>query len=490
MSFPFIRNPYGYLGIVAIAALMCTSSCSNKRSPETTPMADDSVIVQGAEVFNDHCAGCHGRELQGSIAPALRNTTFKHGSSLDSIVNTIQRGVPGTEMIGWSESLSDDDINSVATYITIVQTKPELIARGEKDLSLTTQLYKLRIEPLVTEGIEKPWGIAFIDNTHALVTENKGNIRWFVDNKLDAEKISGIPFSYASDAWGGFMDVAVDPDYANNRWVYLSFSSNKANSPDKLATGMTKVVRGKITDHRWHDEQTLFQVHDSLAVTGGTRWGCRFLIDKDGYLYFSIGDMSRANDSQILTRPEGKVFRINRDGTIPKDNPFYGHKRYLQAIYSWGNRNAQGFAQHPGTNVIYETEHGPQGGDELNILKKNSNYGWPVITYGIDYDGSKVSDETHHDGMEQPITYWTPSIAVSAIDFVDGQMFPAWKNNLLVGALKFEELRRLVIDGDKVKEQEILLKGYGRVRDVTMAPDGSLFLLTNTPDAILRIVPQ
>ncbi|MEJ1239807.1 PQQ-dependent sugar dehydrogenase [Chryseolinea sp. T2] len=453
-------------------------------------MVEDSVIVLGAEVFNDHCAGCHGRELQGSIAPALRNTSFRHGSSLDSIVRSIQHGIPGTEMIGWSEVLSSDDINSVATYIIAVQDKPELISRGEKELNLTTKLYKLKIEPLVTEGIEKPWGIAFVDNDHALVTENKGNLRWLVNNKLDPEKIVGIPFSYASDAWGGFMDVAVDPDYESNRWIYLSFSSNKTKSADKLAPGMTKVVRGKITDHRWHDEQTLFQVHDSLAISGGTRWGCRFLIDKEGYLYFSIGDMSRANDSQILTRPAGKIFRINRDGTIPKDNPFYGHKKYLQAIYSWGNRNAQGFAQHPETATIYTSEHGPQGGDELNILKKGENYGWPVITYGIDYDGSKISDEASHAGMRQPITWWTPSIAVGAIDFVDGKMFSKWKNNLLVGALKFEELRRLVVDGDSVKEQEILLKGYGRVRDVTMAPDGSIFVLTNTPDAVLRIVPE
>ena len=162
----------------------------------------------------------------------------------------------------------------------------------------------------------------------------------------------------------------------------------------------------------------------------------------------------------------------------------------MQAIYSWGNRNVEGLAQHPVTGVIYASEHGPQGGDELNILKKGANYGWPVITYGIDYNGKAISDETHKEGMEQPITYWTPSIAVCPIEFVTSPRFARWKNNLLVGALKFEELRRLVIDGDRVIEQEVLLKGYGRVRDLKMGPDGALYVLTNTPDALLRITPK
>lgn len=161
----------------------------------------------------------------------------------------------------------------------------------------------------------------------------------------------------------------------------------------------------------------------------------------------------------------------------------------LQAIYSWGNRNAQGLAQHPVTGALYASEHGPQGGDELNIIKNGANYGWPVITYGIDYNGSIISNETQKEGMEQPVTYWTPSIAVSAITFVTGKRFAKWQNNLLVTALKYEEVRRLVIEGDKVLEQEVLLKGYGRVRDVKIGPDGALYVLTNTPDALLRITP-
>lgn len=286
------------------------------------------------------------------------------------------------------------------------------------------------------------------------------------------------------------MDLALDPAYAKNGWVYVAFSHNSQHSTDKKTPGMTKLVRGKIKGHQWVEEQTLFQVADSLAVRGGTRWGSRLLFDRQGYLYFTIGDMNWAEDSQLLSRPSGKIYRINSDGSIPKDNPFYGRATALPAIYSVGNRNVEGLAQHPGTGLIYASEHGPQGGDELNILKKGANYGWPVITYGIDYDGSKITDSTRKAGMEQPITYWTPSIAVCPIEFVTSPCFAKWQNNLLVGALKFEEIRWLVIEGDQVLEQEILLKGYGRIRDIKTGPDGALYIITNAPDAILRITPN
>lgn len=475
------------LGGTLASSCIPSSKSSDEKSSQQTPA--DSGFKRGALVYQQYCAGCHGGHLQGSVAPALVNTQFKHGSDHDSLRKSIEHGIPGTEMMAWAGVLSADDIDHVIEYISAVQTDPKLLVAAKMPLQLTTQHYKLNIEELVVEGIEKPWGIAFVDENRALITENTGNLLWLENGRLDSRKITGLPKVYAYDAYGGLMDVAIDPDYATNGWVYLAFSHNKENSTDKTTPGMTKVVRGKITDHQWRDEQTLFQVHDSLVVSGGMRWGCRFLIDREGYLYFTIGDMNRGGDSQILTRPAGKVYRINRDGSIPKDNPFYGHKKYLQAIYSWGDRNTQGLVQHPETGLIYSSDHGPQGGDELNIQKNGANYGWPVITYGIDYDGSKITDETHQQGMEQPITYWTPSIAVGAIDFVNSKLFPMWQNNLLVGALKFEELRRLVIEGDHVREQEILLKNYGRVRDVTVGPDGAVYVLTNTPDAVLRIKP-
>lgn len=449
-----------------------------------------SSAQTGEVVYKTYCAGCHGAQLQGSVGPALIKKDWKHGGDRNSILKTIQNGVPSTEMIKWEGVLSARQIEDVTDFILKAQTSPEIVRKLELPLEIKTKLYSLRIEKLVTEGLKTPWGIEFVDAKRALITGKFGDLNWMVDGKLDNQPITGLPKTYAFDNVGGMMDLALDPAYSKNGWVYLAFSHNSTNSTDKKTPGMTRIVRGKVKDHQWTDEQTLFQVADSLQVSGGTRWGCRFLFDKQGYLYFTIGDMNRAQDSQQLSKPSGKVYRINSDGSIPNDNPFYGRENVLQAIYSLGNRNVEGLAQHPQTGLIYASEHGPQGGDELNILKKGANYGWPVITYGIDYNGSKITDLTHKEGMEQPITYWTPSIAVCPIEFVTGPRFSRWKNNLLVGALKFEEIRRLVIDGDQVREQELLLKGYGRIRDLKMGPDGALYVLTNTPDAVLRIMPM
>ena len=443
----------------------------------------------GDEVYKANCAGCHGAQLQGGAASALTKVVMKHGSDRSSILKTIREGIPSTEMMKWDSTLSNNDIEAVTDYILQVRADPQTVKVEDKPLQVETKLYKLKIERIISSGLNGPWGIEFVDSTHVLITGKTGELYWMVNGKLDTQKISGLPKIYGLDLYGGLLDLALDPDYAHNGWIYLAFSSNPQNTIDSTAPGMTKIVRGKLRGHQWTEEEVLFQVNDSLLIRGGTRWGCRFLFDKQGYLYFSIGDMNRADDSQILTRPSGKIYRINSDGSIPRDNPFYGNKNYLQAIYSYGNRNAQGLAQHPVTGVIYESEHGPQGGDELNILKKGANYGWPVVTFGIGYDGKIISKDTIKAGIEPPITYWTPSIAVSAIEFVNSPLFPRWQNNLIVTALKFEEVRRLVIDGARVSEQEILLKGYGRVRDVKFGPDGALYVLTNTPDGLLRITP-
>lgn len=450
----------------------------------------ESIAQSGAAIYINNCSGCHGAQLQGSIATALIEKELKHGSDRSSIIKVIRNGIPSTPMMKWQGVLSDQQIEAVTDFIISSRNAPEKVKSLALPNKVTTKDYKLNIETLVTQGMSAPWGIEFVDATRALVTGKSGELRWMVNGKLVPQPVRNIPQSYGDDMVGGMMDLALDPDYAKNGWIYLGFSHNNQNSKDKSTPGMTKIVRGKVRANKWVEQQDLFQVADSLLVTGGSRWGCRLLIDKEGYLFFTIGDMNRADDSQNLSVPSGKIYRIHRDGSIPRDNPLYGQTGKIQAIYSWGNRNAQGLAQHPETGTVYATEHGPQGGDELNILRKGANYGWPVITYGIDYDGSIISKDTAKAGMEQPITYWTPSIAVCAAEFVTSNKFSRWKNNLLVTALKFQEIRRLVVDEGQVKEQEIILKGYGRIRDVKFGPDGALYVLTNGPDGILRITPQ
>jgi glucose/arabinose dehydrogenase len=444
----------------------------------------------GEKIYANYCSGCHGSKLQGSAATPLVKTNWKHGGDRKSIINSISNGIPGTEMAKWEGILSAKDIEAVTDFILAAQKKPVQKTSVSLPLVIPTKDYQLKIEKLITSGLDTPWGIEFVNEKRALISQRSGQLSWMINGKLDTKPITGTPVTYAQGVTGGYMDIALDPDYSKNGWVYLAYSENSINSQDENTPGMTKVIRGKIVDYKWRDEQVLFQVADSLKLSKGVRWGGRFLFDKQGHLYFSIGDMGRGADSQVLSRPSGKVYRIHADGSIPKDNPLYGKEDVLQAIYSWGNRNVQGITQHPVSGVIYASEHGPKGGDELNILKNGANYGWPVITFGIDYNGSTISNDTAKVGMEQPIAKWTPSIAVSAIEFVTSEKFSKWKNNLIVTALAFQEIRRLVIDGDRVVEQELLLKGYGRVRDAKFGPDGAMYLLMNGPDEVLRVSPQ
>ena len=452
-------------------------------------MAPKAFSQQTEVVYKTYCGGCHGSKLEGNSAPALIKTVWLHGSTHDAIFKNIKSGIPHTEMKGWSSVLKDNQINALVTFIVASQKQPPK-ANAAIPAKIVTKDYVLKVEKIDSGHTSTPWGIEFVNANRALISEKPGKLKWLINGKLDTVPVRGLPAATTQSGTGGFMDIALDPKYQENGWVYLGFSHTNGNILDKDAPGMTKIIRGKIKDHEWTDEQTLFEVPDSLMVVRGDRWGCRFLFDKAGFLYFTIGDMGKAMASQDLSRPVGKVYRIYPDGSIPKDNPFVNTPGALPAIFTLGNRNVEGIAQHPVTGAIWATEHGPRGGDELNILKKGANYGWPVITYGIDYSGNIVSEKTEQKGMEQPVTQWTPSIAVCPAEFITSPLFAKWKNNLMIGALAFEELRRLVIVDDKVTKQEIIMKGYGRVRDIKTSPDGALYVLLNKPDIILRITPE
>ncbi len=414
---------------------------------------------------------------------------WAYGKGRDAIHRNIKSGIPNTEMIGWGTVLKDEQIAAVVDFILAAQERKTTVKAPIPD-RIITQEYALKVEKLVTEGIQTPWGIEFVDKNKALITEKSGNIRWLINGKLDPRPIRGLPQTHTQSGTGGYLDLALDPQFSKNGWIYIGYSHTNGDITDKKAPGMTKIIRGKIKNYQWTDEQTLFAVPDSLMVVGGDRWGCRFLFDKDGLLYFTIGDMGQAMDSQDLSRATGKVFRIHPDGSIPKNNPFIKVSHALPAIFTIGNRNVQGLAQHPVTGDIWATEHGPRGGDELNILKKGANYGWPVITYGVNYDGKIVSDKDHQEGMEQPITQWTPSIAVCPAEFCISPLFAKWKNNLMVGALAYEELHRLIVDKNKVTTREMIFKGFGRVRDIKTGLDGAMYIILNKPDMILRITPE
>jgi glucose/arabinose dehydrogenase len=286
------------------------------------------------------------------------------------------------------------------------------------------------------------------------------------------------------------MDVAPHPNYAQNGWVYIGYVHALGDPTTRETPAMTRIIRGRVEGHRWVEQETVFAVPDDLHFARGTRWGCRFFFDKDGYLYFSIGDIGRNDEVQQPSKPGGKVYRIMPDGSIPKDNPYVGEPGALEAIFTIGNRNVQGIGQHPVTGALWAVEHGPMGGDELNILEKGKNYGWPVITYGLNYDGSIVSDLTEKNGMEQPIKYWKPSPGIGPLLFYTGNLFPKWNNQVLVGAMAFEEIKRLELGAHSVEKEEVIMKGYGRVRDLKVGPEGAIYVVLNNPNQILRLTPR
>ncbi|ALP54497.1 glucose dehydrogenase [Candidatus Tenderia electrophaga] len=336
----------------------------------------------------------------------------------------------------------------------------------------------------VVSGLEHPWSMAFMPDGRILVTERPGRLRVIENGRLKPTPIKGLP-EITAVGQGGLLDIILHPDYARNGWLYFSY----------VAAGDggigTEVARAKLEGMELQDVQVLFRMQPKS--NGGRHFGSRLVIDKDNYLYISLGDRGERERAQQLDDHAGSIIRLHDDGRVPEDNPFVGRQDAKPEIYSYGHRNAQGLTLHPHTGAVWEHEHGPQGGDELNLIKKGVNYGWPVITYGVNYvTGTKIGEGTHKQGMEQPLYYWDPSIAPSGMDFYSGDKFPKWQGDLFIGALKFELLVRLPLDGRKVLKEERLLKGtLGRIRDVQTGPDGYLYLLTDADDGkLVRLTPD
>jgi glucose/arabinose dehydrogenase len=280
------------------------------------------------------------------------------------------------------------------------------------------------------------------------------------------------------------LDVAVSPDFARDGWIYLAFSDPLEG--EKMRA-MLKVVRGRIRDHAWTDEEVIFQAAPDFYTAAGQHFGTRMAFD-GGYLYFIVGERGGKMEVQDITRPNGKIYRVFPDGSIPQDNPFAADKNAIPGIWSYGHRNPQGLAIDPRDHVIYATEHGPRGGDEFNLIRKGANYGWPVISHGMNYDGSPLTALTEKEGMEQPLLHWTPSIAACGLTCYTGEKFPNWKYDFFAGGLR-GELHRIRVQDEKVVADEILLSGLGRIRDVRTGPDGFLYIVLNQPDRIVRLVP-
>ncbi len=335
----------------------------------------------------------------------------------------------------------------------------------------------------VAKGLDHPWGLAFLPGGDMLVTERSGQLRVVRDGKLDPKPISGVPDNIAASGQGGLLDVVLHPDFENNQLVYLSYAGRGQGGSN------TEVARGKFTGERLENLEVIFRA--TPKTRGSGHFGSRLVFAPDGTLYITTGDRRQIQESQNLGNHIGTILRIRDDGSVPPDNPFVGRDDARPEIYSYGHRNGQGMVLRPGTDTIWMHEHGAQGGDEVNIVRPGANYGWPVITYGVDYGGGKISDKTSAPGMEQPVIYWDPSIAPSGMAFYDGDRFPNWQGDIFVGALKQTHLRRLEMEGDKVVAQEELLEDLGaRIRDVRSGPDGNIYVLTDSSSGhLLRLEP-
>jgi glucose/arabinose dehydrogenase len=418
---------------------------------------------------------------------AFTDRDWEYGDSPEALYETIADGRGGSDaaMPAFGTAFSEKEIRELVQYIRYgienvgrydFPEKAKVTGTFEgEDFSFTLET--------VVEGMESPWGMAFLPNGDMLVTDKSGEL-WRVRNG-ERTRISGVP-DVLYRGQGGLLDIELHPDFSENGWLYLSYSIFKSEGRETISS--TAVSRFRLQHDELMEEQLIFEA----LPYSDTRhhYGSRLEFDSGEYLYITVGDRgSREVNPQNLSLYPGKVHRIHDDGRIPEDHPFVDQPDAVKSIYSYGHRNPQGMVKHPETGDMWSHEHGPKGGDEINIIRPGINYGWPVISYGINYNGTIFTELTAKEGMEQPLHYWVPSIAPCGMVFVEGDHYPGWEGHLLVGSLKYEYLNLCKIEGRRVVSEEMLLKNIGRLRNVKQAPNGYIYVAVEEPGRIYRIIP-
>jgi glucose/arabinose dehydrogenase len=350
---------------------------------------------------------------------------------------------------------------------------------------VTSAVHRFRVEKVV-EGLDHPWAVEQLPDGQFLLTERGGKLWTISADGAQRQEISGVPPVWAQGQ-GGLLDVKLHPNYAENGWIYLSFSKPIGDG------ALTSIVRAKLAGTNLTDLETIFEPPAAEATKREVHFGSRIVFDGRGHLFFSHGDRggptTPENLAQSLTSVTGKIHRLYDDGRVPEDNPFVKTPGAVPSIWAYGVRNPQGLVYDAGADRLWETEHGPRGGDELNNIRKGANYGWPVVTYGINYSGTPITSTTSRPGMEDPVVQWTPVIAASGLELYHGDKFPRWHGNLFAGGLAGKKLVRLQLQGAAVTRQEDLLAGSGRIRDVRAFNDGFLYVLYDEPGQLVRLVP-
>ena len=482
--------------------------------PLGVPTAAVFGMVDAADIYTKNCSSCHGTDLSGGRGTSLFNPALLAERTDQELRTTIHNGIPSVGMPAFKGQLDDGQVGRLLAYLRIrsgqlIKTGPAV--KDPTDLVIKSKKQTFRIDVVAT-GIDTPWGEAFLPDGRLLVTERPGKIR-IVDPRSKGgvpQTVTGTPSPWVRQD-GGFFDIAVAGG-AKNPWVYLTYAEvlpgyDKPLPPagaitkdgPQLPPAMTRIVRGQINAKgEWVNQQDIFRGPDSMYTPSVIHYGSRFLVDGKGHIFYTLGDRGDMAHSQRLDSPLGKIHRVNLDGSVPADNPFVKTPGAIKTIWTIGNRNTQGLSYDPRTGLLWESEHGPTGGDEINIIEKGHNYGWGVVSMGLQ-PGISLQ---HKAGMDDPIRYYTPTIGPSGIVFNSGKKYPGWSNNLFLTALAGQKLIRYQIQGRRIVEEEVLWDQYGRTRAVIMGPDGLLYILlqnatdarvgtgASTPGMVVRLIPQ
>lgn len=462
-----------------------TTKISSKEEINITNINTQGLDTTGFALaehnYKTYCAGCHGEKMNAFV-----DRQWKNGNKPEDLVKTIKYGIVDAGMPAYEVTFTETQLNQLVSYIQTGIANVDRYNFGPEKMTSNisvSQEYTIRVDTVVY-GIEVPWGISVMEDGSMLYTERNGTLT-LLDKNKKATKIEGVP-KVRNKGQGGLLDIELHPNFKTNKMVYLSYS--KAKTIDGKELGTTAVVRAKLVDNKLTNVEEIWEALPYVAAYH--HYGSRLEFDKNGLLFIAIGDRGdHDHHPQFKENYPGKIHRIKDDGSIPSDNPFVNTPGAIPSIYSLGNRNCQGFAINPKDNVLWESEHGPRGGDEVNIILPGHNYGWPVVSYGINYNGTTFTDKTKMEGMDEPILYWVPSIAPSGMTFVKGDKYPAWKGDVMVGSLRFNYLNRCIVEGNKIVGEEILLKNIGRMREVVMGQDGFLYVGVENPGAIYRLVP-
>jgi aldose sugar dehydrogenase len=491
---------FGLFG--AIGIISCTATPS--LNPESTTTQKGTYVkntkvkrtgVNVTQLYNETCAKCHGKNAEGGGGgtPSLL-TVDKFDQKWDKpFFDATRNGVPSQGMEGYGDTLSDEEIWALVVHIRELQDNAvrKMTAPKANGDNYTSKLHNYKLETIVNEqqGLKTPWSMTWLPDGTMLVSNRPGYMS-IVRGGSVVGQVRGLPTS-VEVGQGGLMEVKAHPKYKENGWLYLSIAD--PNSPGSRSA-LTKIVRGKLTfqgsDATWTNEQTIFKADNRFYTSAGVHFGSKIVFDGKGKIFFSIGERGEGMGAQDLSRPAGKIYRVNEDGSVPTDNPFVRTPGAIPQIWSYGHRNPQGLVQSL-DGQLWDTEHAPRGGDELNQIKKGKNYGWPVISYGINYNDSSASVPwpTADQDIEMPLFRWIKSIGASGLAVADGKAFPNWKGDLIAGGLSGNNVDRFRIKDGKLLEKETILLWKGRVRDIQVGPDGFIYVLLNGPDKIVRLVP-